>query len=326
MTDYTHLSMRERCNLATFMDMGLSMSEIAKRLGRHRSTLYRELTRNHTHGHYRPGLAHHKMEKRRPKKALKLQTNQALYHYVYDRLKQGWSPEQIVGRIRVEGNCHSICHETIYRYIYQHGQRKLWQYLPSKRVKRRKRHIRKATRCRYGEIRLITKRPKNIDTRRTIGHWEGDLIEFSASKKKTITTLVERKTRMVSLLKNTTKISCKVMNKITNQFVNQPHIPCKTITFDQGSEFADYVPAEKELGIKIYYCEARSPWQKGSNENMNLRLRRYLPRHTRLDQITQQDLDQLAEKMNTVPRKCLGFKTPKELFLKHIKTTCRTRM
>ena len=251
MKNYTRLSMRERCNLTTLMDMGLSVSAIAKRLGRHRSTLYRELSRNHTQGHYRPGLAHQQAEKRRPRKALKLQTNTALYHYVYDRLTQGWSPEQIAGRIRLESKPYGICPETIYRYVYHHGQKKLWQYLPSKRVKRRKRRLRKASRCRYGEIRLITKRPKSIDKRDTMGHWEGDLIAFSGSQQKTITTLVERKTRMLSLLKNTTKISRTVMNKITEQFSASPHIPCKTMTFDQGSEFADFVSVERQLGIRI---------------------------------------------------------------------------
>ena len=151
------------------------------------------------------------------------------------------------------------------------------------------------------------------------------MIAFSGSKQKTITTLVERKTRMLSLLKNTTKISRTVMNKITEQFSALPHIPCKTITFDQDSEFADFVSVERPLGIRIYYCEACSLWQKGSNENMMSRLRRYLPRHTSLDQITQKELDQLAEVMNNVPRKYLGSRTPKELFLKHLKRTCRTR-
>lgn len=226
--------------------------------------------------------------------------------------------------MRLEGKPFDICHETIYRYAYQQGQKKLGPYLPTKRVKRRKRRMRTSSHCRYGEIRLITKRPKNIEQRRTIGHWEGDLIEFSNTKKKTITTLVERKSRTVALIKNKAKCSNVVMECIKNRFA-ATSMTCRTITFDQGGEFADYRRIESSLGCKIYYCEPRSPWQKGSNENMNGRIRRYLPRQTRIDQITQKALDQLAKKMNTVSRKCLGFRTPKELFLKHIKTTCRTR-
>ncbi len=326
MGDYTRFSMRERCNLATFMDMGLSISVIANRLGRHRSAIYRELSRNHTQGHYRPGFAHHKAQARRPRKALKLQTNKRLYHYVYDRLKKGWSPEQVVGRMRLEKQPFDICYETIYQYVYQHGQKRLWQLLPSKHSRRRKRNARKSSNCRYGEIRLITKRPKNIEQRQTIGHWEGDLIAFTGTKKKTITTLLERKTRMVVLLKNTTKQSRAVMGKIKHKFIDEFHMPCKSITFDQGSDFADYPYFEKSIRCKIYYCESHSPWQKGSNENMNGRLRRYLPRDTKINQVNQKELDQLAERMNTLPRKCLGFRTPKELFLKHIKATCRTRI
>lgn len=325
MGDYTRLSMRERCNLTTFLDMGLGISEIAKRMGRHRSTLYRELSLNHTQGHYRPGLAHHKAIKRRPRKALKLQADARLYHYVYDRLTDGWSPEQIVGRMRLEKCSFDICHETIYQYAYRHGQKKWCRYLPTKRAKRRKRHARRSSNCRYGDIRLITKRPKNIEKRKHLGHWEGDLIAFTGSKKKTVTTLVERKTRMVMLLKNTTKTSQIVMNKIKDKFINTKEIPCDTITFDQGIEFAAYPVVEKSVQCKIYYCQIHSPWQKGSNENMNGRLRRYLPRNININTIHQKDLDQLAEKMNTLPRKCLGFRTPKELALKHIKSTCRTR-
>lgn len=318
MGHYTHLSMRERCNLTTFLEMGLSMSEIAKRMKRHRSTLYRELSRNHTHHRYRPGLADQQANKRRPRKSLKLQTDAQLYHYVYDRLKAGWSPEQIVGRMRLEKKSFAICSETIYQYVYQHGQKKLWQYLPSKQTKRRKRCARRKADCRYGDIRLITKRPENIEKRDRIGHWEGDLIAFSGTKKKAVTTLLERKTRMVILLKNSTKVSQKVMSKIRNTFVEQADIPCKTITFDQGGEFAAYPIIEKAMSCKVYYCQTHSPWQKGSNENMNGRLRRYLPRGTQINQISQRELDHLAEKMNTLPRKCLGFRTPKELFLKHI--------
>lgn len=185
--------------------------------------------------------------------------------------------------------------------------------------------MRSHSHCRYGDIRLINKRPKNVEERRFIGHWEGDLILFRGTKKNSVTTLVERKTRLVQLLKNTTKVSQEVMNKIKNKLTGL-NIPCKTITFDQGVEFANYPSIENTMDGKVYYCHIQSPWQRGSNENMNGRLRRYLPRSTDIKAVTEQELDQLAEKMNTMPRKCLGFRTPKELFLKHIKTTCRTRM
>ncbi len=325
MSHYTHFSMKERCQLLVFLDMGLGVSEVANRLGRHRSSVYRELNRNGGGKRYSPALGDAQARKRRPGKALKL-LNPLLYRYVYNRLKKGWSPEQIVGRMRLEKQDFNLCAETIYRYVYHHGQRKLWQYLPSKRMNRRKRSGRNLSRCRYGAIRLITKRPEKIDQRKTFGHWEGDLIEFKGTKKKTVTTLVERKSRLVKLIKNVSKQSREVMIRINEQLIQARQLTCYTITLDQGSEFADYHLLEVASGCKVYYCEPRSPWQKGGNENMNGRLRRYLPRKTNIDQITQAQLDQIADKMNTTPRKCLGFKTPKELFLKHIYKSCRTRM
>lgn len=114
------------------------------------------------------------------------------------------------------------------------------------------------------------------------------------------------------------------MNKIKGKFENLPRKMCKTITFDQGSEFADYRHLEQQIKCKVYYCETHSPWQKGSNENMNGRLRFYLPRETDIGKMTQAELDAIAAKVNRCPRKCLGFKTPNELFVQQYKNDCRT--
>lgn len=129
---------------------------------------------------------------------------------------------------------------------------------------------------------------------------------------------------MVILIKNNSKHSQGVMEKIKEKFATLPEKMCKTITFDQGIEFAAYRQLEQENKRKIYYCETHSPWQKGSNENMNGRLRWHLPRETDIAKITQEELDQLAEKMNRCPRKCLGYKTPQELFFQQYKNGCRT--
>ena len=133
----------------------------------------------------------------------------------------------------------------------------------------------------------------------------------------------ERKSRMVYLIKNNSKHSHGVIDKIKKKFESLPEKMFKTITFDQGSEFAAYRDLEHQHQHKVYYCETHSPWQKGSNENMNGRLRRYLPRETDIATITQEDLDQLAAKMNRCPRKCLGYKTPQELFFQQFKNDCR---
>lgn len=325
MGDYTHLSITDRRRLSVFMEMGFSITEIAKKLCRSRSTLYRELNRNKESEGYSAGMAQLKTQDRiKQARSRKLKTNSALHEYVVRGLKKGWSPEQISGRMRFQKIKYYACPETIYQYIYSEKHQKLYQYLTYKKHKRRKRYSRKEQQCRYGEIRLITQRPDHIATRKRFGHWEGDTIAFSGTKEKVVTTLVERKSRMVYLVKNNRKYSRGVMSGIKEKFEHLPQKMCKTITFDQGCEFADYRHLEQQMKCRVYYCETHSPWQKGSNENMNGRLRRYLPRSTEIARLTQTELDQLAEKMNRCPRKCLGFKTPNELFIQQYKNDCRT--
>jgi IS30 family transposase len=163
-----------------------------------------------------------------------------------------------------------------------------------------------------------------IDTRARFGHWEGDTIEFKGNKSEVVTTLVEPKTRMVFLIKNKSKHSRGVMGKINTKFEFLPKKMIKTITFDKGSEFADHQYLEENRKCEVYYCEAHSPWQKGSNENMNGRLRKYLPKNANIKLITQEKLDLIAAKMNRCPRKCIGYNTPNELFIQQYKNDCRT--
>jgi IS30 family transposase len=243
--------------------------------------------------------------------------------YIVCRLKEGWSPEQISGRLRRKKSKYTVCHETIYRYIYKKNNR-LYRYLPYKKPKRLRVCARKPQLCRYGDIRIITERPENIDKRIGLGHWEGDRIEFAGTKEHSVTTLVERKTRLLLLIKNETKASTPVMNKICDKFNMAEKMACRSITFDQGSEFAAFPIAENELKCKVYYCHVHSPWEKGSNENMNGRLRRYLPSNINIRDIDQNQLNELERKMNNTPRKCLDYRTPNELFLNQYREFCRT--
>lgn len=325
MEHYTHLSMTDRRRLCTFLEMGLPITEIAKRLSKHRSTIHREIKRNSESEIYLPKCAQLKAEERAiQKKVNKINSNGILRDYVVSSLKKGWSPEQIAGRMKLNKLTFYACHETIYQFIYRAGEKNLFHCLTYKKPKRQMRYRRQKSPCRYGKIRLITQRPAEISLRKRFGHWEGDTIEFKGTKEKVVTTLVERKTRMVYLIKNHSKHSYGVMDKISMKFKNLPAKMCKTITFDQGIEFAYHQCLEQPIGCKVYYCETHSPWQKGSNENMNGRLRRYLPRETDIANITQEQLDELAAKMNRCPRKCLGYKTPNELFIQQYKNDCRT--
>ncbi len=304
--------------------MGLSMTDIAKKLSRHRSSLYRELNRNSDQEGYFPKAAQQKAEDRaKYKRQCKLHLNGYLRDYVVRALQKGWSPEQIAGRMKRKNLTIYACHETIYQFIYQSKNKEYYYYLPYKKRKRQKRYNRKKQSCRYGAIRLIDQRPADVDERKRFGHWEGDTIHFKGHREKVVTTLVERKSRMVFLIKNNSKHSEGVMDKIKEKLTTLPSKMCKTITFDQGVEFADYRRLERQMDCRVYYCETHSPWQKGSNENMNGRLRWYLPKDAEIDKITQEELDQLSAKMNRCPRKCLGYKTPQEVFIQQYKNDCR---
>jgi len=194
MGKYTHLSISDRRRFYTFIEMGLPISEIAKRISKHRSTLYRELKRNCDPEGYFPKAAQLKTDHRAKQKCpSKLQTDGVLRDYVVRSLKKGWSPEQISGRMKYHNLSFYVCHESIYQFVYQSKNKELYHCLPYKKPKRQKRYSRQKSPCRYGKIRLITKRPEDIATRKRFGHWEGDTIQFKGTKEKVVTTLVERK-------------------------------------------------------------------------------------------------------------------------------------
>jgi IS30 family transposase len=316
--------MRERRRLAMLHSMNLPISEIARRLRRHRSTLYRELSRNRDKGYYWPGVAHQKARQRHPRKRLKLKQYPQLRDYVSTHLQCGWSPEQIAGRLRLERQPVSLCHESIYRYIYRYKltyHRYLTQQKPQRgiRYKQRKQTY-------YIVSRQLKCRSKEVETRQTFGHWEGDTLRFRKCRRTCVTSLVERKSLLVLLKHNQNAKSETVMNNIKVLLCNTPRKIWQSITFDQGSEFAQSWTVERCSRAKVYYAQPHSPWQRGTNENTNRRLRRYLPRQMQLKQLTQPVLDNIATKMNNTPRKCLGFLTPKEVYANFCKTTCRAAM
>jgi len=307
--------------------MKLSMSAIAKRIGRHRSTLYRELGRNTYYGLYMPSIAHAQSKQRHPKLINKLQANEKLNEYVIEGLKKGWSPEQISGRMKMDSKEFYACAESIYRYIYRNKSLGLYKYLPRQRTKRQIRFSRKT----LGNKAQITKRnicfrPEEVATRKQIGHWEGDTIRFPRDQKTCVTTLVERKSRFVCLRKNEDAKSKTVIGHICHVIKSAPKKLWGSVTFDQGSEFMEFRTIEYQTKCKIFFCDTRSPWQRGSNENMNGRLRRYLPKNFKIDEITQDYLDIVALKVNNTPRKCLGYFTPNEVILQHWKGVCRTTL
>lgn len=318
MSAYKHLSKKERFRLHGHLDTGKSISQIAKILGRHRSTLYRELARNSYTKRYLPDTAQRKyMMRRSRKKKSKIKSCSKLFHYIAQKLKSGWSPEQISGRMRLENKEYYACPETIYRYIYACKQGKPWYSdLCKAKPHRGKRMGRKVGSGKCHSIK--SDRPAQINTREQFGHWEGDTIAFSANPYTNVTTLVERKTRFSIFLLNGAKKSEEVINKIKHCMDGLAASSWKTITFDQGSEFARYRLLERyNRKCKVYFCHPRSPWEKGTNENMNGRVRRFLPRNYDISRLNQFAVAGLAKKLNNIPRKILNYLTPREALQKH---------
>ena len=330
MVNHTKLGFRDRELLAKWKQEGLSNKQCAKRLGRHVSTIGRELRRNQFHGQwtkfYEPLYAQAKAQVRKQKawRAKHPLKNAKVYRYVIKRLLRGWSPEQIAGRLKEikhsgDPSWH-ICHETIYRFIYQQSQkhRKWWQYLRRGRVRRRIRGGRRVHRCRIPERVSIHKRPQAVNDREEFGHWEGDSV-VGKGRNHGLHTSYERVSSLYrfTLMKSlTAEASCKAQINIYGQY---PQAARKTTTLDNGSEHAGHKTVEAAVGIKTYFADPYSAWQRGGNENANLWLRYYFPKGTDFRTIPPEELKAVEWELNNRPRKRLGFKTPQEVFDKQLK-------
>lgn len=296
MSDYHQLSLRERTEIARLHEDGLSFRAIGSRIGRSASTIFRELARNRSEDMYHPFEAQQRARERCTR-LCRIDRFSHLQEFIQEGLRHYWSPEQIAGRMRCEKIAGRVCKETIYRYIYSRSgyAQRLWRCLPYKHPKRvpfgtRKRRGRKS----IPEHLSITKRPKHINQRREFGHWEGDLVVGTSLRSENITTLLERKSRYSIAIKNTDKYAQTVLKNIQDKLESLPEKLRKSITFDQGSEFISY---RLLSNIDVYYCQPKSPWQKGANENFNGRLRRFISKNTNLNDIEQNYLDRIINIM-----------------------------
>lgn len=323
---YHHIDMAERRQIMKLLERKVPLSQIAKIVGRHQSTIYRELRRNFFRDKYPefsgwfPWTASELARKRRFKQR-KLERNRTLRAYIIEKLQQHWSPEQIAGRLklhpRLEAQTGRVCSETIYRFVYDRSNRDMALYtLLAKR--RRKRRGLRGRKPRGSHIPLycnINKRPEDIANRETFGHWEADLVIFRREYgKANITSLLERKSRYHIVIRNKDRHSVGVLGAIEQSLRALPAQGRQTITFDRGTEFMAWRSLHQTSGIKSYFCDTASPYQKGSVENANGRLRRYLPLETNLAIVEDAKLSEMARRMNNTPRQCLGYRTPSEVF------------
>lgn len=324
MRKYNHLSLEEREKTYAWRLQGVSLREIGRRLKRPHTTLSRELKRNKRPGNeYIPCRAHEKAIKRgvtqRHHAPLK---DPLIFLYVRRRLRRKWSPETIEGRLPIDCPGYSITDETIYRYIYKkYVQRlKYWRYLTLRRKKRMKQGGRKVRRdSKIPDAKSIDLRPKIINLRKTVGHWESDNMEGIKKDKTAVSVTVERSLRLTHLSKVATKRADSKTKAVTTRLQQYPKRLRKTITYDNGSENTYHQTIKINLNMNVYFCHAYHSWEKGTVENTIGRLRRYLPKGKSLDHLTEEKLQRIEEEMNNTPRKCLGFLTPYEKLREKIK-------
>ncbi|PHS79137.1 MAG: IS30 family transposase [Rhodospirillaceae bacterium] len=299
-----------------------SIRAIAKELCRSASTVSREISRNGGSDQYRAVDAESKAWVRalRPK-LCKLAGNTFLQRVISNKLTIHWSPEQIAGWLKLKypnEETNQVSHETIYRSLFVQARgvlkKELLQYLRSKRTMRRPKHS-SLKHARLGQIKdaiSISERPACVEDRAVPGHWEGDLI--AGSNNSYIATLVERHTRYVMLAKVSGKDTKSVISALIKQAHKLPRELYKSLTWDRGKELADHKRFTLATDIDVYFCDPRSPWQRGSNENTNRLLRQYFPKGTDLSEHTQAHLNKVARQLNERPRKTLQFETPAERF------------
>ncbi len=314
---YRQLTLEERVLISYMTTQGFLPAEIARQLGRHRSTISRELSRNRCSGFdtcYRFGTAHRRTIARRRRSRRNLHYSNNDFALVRKLLKQEWSPEQIVGHIRRFNLMQRrLSHETIYQYIWRDKANGglLWKDLRQSSKQRRKRYNAYDSRGRRAGKRHISDRPASVNARRIRGHWEIDTVIGHGSKH-CIVTLVERKSgfTLIGQLKDRTTDS---LNKRCIKLVQKCTASVKTITADNGTEFNQYPTIEAATNAVFYFANPYHSWERGTNENTNGLIRQYLPKKTSMESLTQQQCDRIAHKLNTRPRKRLNFKTPEEV-------------
>jgi len=316
---YQHLSQEERYQIYILMKDGKTQSQIAQLLDRHKSTISRELARNTGLKGYRPKQACLLTEARSLGSRNAARISPLDWAQTVDYLEQKWSPEQIANQV-------GISHETIYRHVYADKAMggSLWEQLRCQK-KRKKRYA--SGRDRRGQIvgrRPISERPEHIEARSQIGHWEGDTV-IGAAHKQAIITLVERKSGYALLAKVKNKTSDLVSQAIIAKM--NPLSPLvKTLTFDNGKEFAEHVRIDQSLKSTTYFADPFASWQRGSNENFNGLLRQYIPKKRPLSSVTNKELRMIQAELNSRPRKRLGFKTPNEVFMQFLKPCLALRV
>ena len=317
------LTLIEREEISRGIAAKRSIRSIAMVVGRAPSTVSREIARNGGYAHYRASAADEQAwERARRRKPCRLTRCPRLRQLVEEKLRDDWAPQQIAGWLKLtfpDDESLHVSHETIYRSLFIQARgalkKELTQYLRSKRSIRRSPWHTGRRGHGSGQINdaiSISERPASVEDRAVPGHWEGDLI--AGSKNTYMATLVERHSRYVMLVKVPNKQTETVINALIEHARTLPTELYKSLTWDRGLEMADHKRFTLATDIAVYFCDPKSPWQRGSNENTNGLLRYYFPKRTDLSVHSQEHLNMIARKLNRRPRQTLGFHTPAERF------------
>ena len=313
------LTSEDRAAIAVALRCGCSYAQIGGLIGRDKSVVWREVQRNRgPDGSYWAPVAHRAAHERarRPKEH-KLAQNPGLCRWIEDRMDEGWSPRLIAQVLRRDHPCTSmnrVGHETIYKNLYVQGsgvlRKDLYRQLSLQRPARKPRGQARAASSPYAEAFTIRERPAEADDRAVPGHWEGDLI-LGPANRSAIGTLVERSTRFTILLHLPGRHDAhSVAEAMIREMSQLPEHLRRSVTWDRGSELAEWERIQLELGTTLYFCDPRSPWQRGTNENTNRLLRHWFEKGTDLSTHTAEDLRRIADSLNRRPRPTLGLQTP----------------
>ena len=310
---YRQLTQDERYMIVQLRRQRCGLSEMARLMGRARSTIWRELKRNMIQTRHGLGYCVSKAQEQRNGRLRRSrrgpQHSTEDYAMIRRLLLQQWSPEQIAGTLGRLKELR-ISHQTIYRYIrcdWRCGG-DLWQEL-RRRYKRRKRHYGLEKRGRLQGKPMIEERPSSVEARQELGHYEGDTVHGAIWEKTCVVTLVERVTGLLLMGRSPDK-TVKSVNKVLVRLLQQSSLPVRTLTLDNGTEFHGYRAVEAATGVQIYFARPHHPWQRGSNENTNGLIRQYLPKRTSMANLSQRQCEQIAHKINTRPRKRHGYLSP----------------
>lgn len=315
---FTHLTLEEREQIRILRLQKLSSSKIAKILGRSKSTICEEVKRHLHHNGYEPLRAHGhaRVVRRKPRRPKKMGIA-AIELFVKEGLLKHWSPQQIAGRMQLEfprSSFMHISHQCIYDWLERDKKSggSWYKLLRINNKKRKRRRVKAPRKVNIANRKGIEERPQSVETRRFYGDWEADTVEGALNRGR-IATMVERKTLFTVIAKMETRHAHCFNAAVLERLQQHASLPIRTITADNGAEFARHKELEEQLGTRIYFAEPYCSWQRGLNENTNRLIRQYFPKKTDFKLVSKEEIALIEERLNNRPRKKLAYRTPAEV-------------